>query len=1133
MLKVMTCLTIILTIGFGQYLAQNREDNIRLAPKLLNYQGYLTDTLNNPINDSLDILFRIYDAANAGNIKWNETQLEVPILKGIFHVLLGSVTPIPDSIFTKGTDRWLELRISSQNLAPRTRITASAYAYTADHADTADYARNVPADNKWVRSNGKIYTVNLTDTVGIRTSLPRYALDVNGVICGGVNDTVLAAYGAVLGGFHNIVGDAASDTGATVAGGIDNAALAKYATVGGGWNDTAGYQGTTVAGGVHNVANLNMYSTVGGGVGNVANGYSSTVGGGYYNKASYGISTISGGGDNYTGYEAATVGGGEADTARAWYSGVFSGYSNKAGAASYDSAAIVGGGFNNSATGNYSFVGGGKNNIASGDNSTVSGGYTNWAPNIYSTVSGGMQNTASGDYATVAGGGTNYASAVGATTSGGRQNTTSGEYSVIAGGYTNYIYADYAAILGGMYDTITATGNFSYLFGIRSRLTQDSTFMVDLPHIRFGTEAAGYEFPTADGSSGQALVTNGSGQIGWGNVGDNAWVRGTPDSVLFTIRQLGLVRAGNTTRGLDPYTYVDFGVECTTGTTGLQTTGITVSGGVRHYAPREYTTIAGGFYNNALARYTVIGGGDNNDATGDGAVVAGGHDNTASGYGSFVGGGGIIGLWPSGNTAGGNYSAVVGGTRNRGLADYAFIGAGNYDSVLAVYGSAISGLRNQAGDAAVDSFAVVVGGRDNEALNRYTFIGGGSDNQATDYGGTVAGGCQDSAGGAYSTVGGGWNNRTFNGYGVVGGGANNTAENYGAFVGGGWDNHAKGWNTVVCGGGMVNLTPSGNTADSMLSAVVGGGWNRALARFSFVGGGQYDSVVASFGAVMGGYSNVAGSVSTDTGATVAGGSDNTAYGRYSFIGGGQENSTSGAAAFVGGGYLNTATANRATVAGGYSNAATATYSTVGGGYNNSATGPYSMVGGGYGNTANDSYAMVPGGYNCDADSTFSFAAGRQAKSERTGCFTWGDATATNLVNATANRWLARCSGGVYFYTNSALTTGVYVAASGSAWGSLLDRGLLENIQNIDGAEVLDKLAAMPIKTWNFKNQDKSIRHIGPAAQDFAAFGVGDDDTHITTIDADGIAFAAIQELYKQNQELRREIEALKQELKNK
>jgi len=45
-------------------------------------------------------------------------------------------------------------------------------------------------------------------------------------------------------------------------------------------------------------------------------------------------------------------------------------------------------------------------------------------------------------------------------------------------------------------------------------------------------------------------------------------------------------------------------------------------------------------------------------------------------------------------------------------------------------------------------------------------------------------------------------------------------------------------------------------------------------------------------------------------------------------------------------------------------------------------------------------------------------------------------------------------------------------------------------------------------------QDPSIQHMGPRAQDFyAAFGIGEDDTHISTSDADGAA-QAVSEAHK-------------------
>ena len=63
---------------------------------------------------------------------------------------------------------------------------------------------------------------------------------------------------------------------------------------------------------------------------------------------------------------------------------------------------------------------------------------------------------------------------------------------------------------------------------------------------------------------------------------------------------------------------------------------------------------------------------------------------------------------------------------------------------------------------------------------------------------------------------------------------------------------------------------------------------------------------------------------------------------------------------------------------------------------------------------------------------------------------------------------------------------------------------------------------LSIETWNYKSQGPSIRHIGPMAQDFyRAFGVGESNRHITTIDADGVTLAAVQALCKRNLELER------------
>jgi Skp family chaperone for outer membrane proteins len=87
----------------------------------------------------------------------------------------------------------------------------------------------------------------------------------------------------------------------------------------------------------------------------------------------------------------------------------------------------------------------------------------------------------------------------------------------------------------------------------------------------------------------------------------------------------------------------------------------------------------------------------------------------------------------------------------------------------------------------------------------------------------------------------------------------------------------------------------------------------------------------------------------------------------------------------------------------------------------------------------------------------------------------------------------------------------------------------------DTREILDKVAALPMSSWNYKAQGTGVRHLGPTAQDFhAAFGLGESERAIATVDADGVALAAIQGLnQKLTEELKQkatEITELKQQL---
>lgn len=84
----------------------------------------------------------------------------------------------------------------------------------------------------------------------------------------------------------------------------------------------------------------------------------------------------------------------------------------------------------------------------------------------------------------------------------------------------------------------------------------------------------------------------------------------------------------------------------------------------------------------------------------------------------------------------------------------------------------------------------------------------------------------------------------------------------------------------------------------------------------------------------------------------------------------------------------------------------------------------------------------------------------------------------------------------------------------NAFNLTSDRNKKENLEPVESREILAKVVALPVTTWNYIGNPDTMRQMGPMAQDFhAAFGLnGDNDTQINQGDATGVAFAAIQGL---------------------
>jgi hypothetical protein len=247
-------------------------------------------------------------------------------------------------------------------------------------------------------------------------------------------------------------------------------------------------------------------------------------------------------------------------------------------------------------------------------------------------------------------------------------------------------------------------------------------------------------------------------------------------------------------------------------------------------------------------------------------------------------------------------------------------------------------------------------------------------------------------------------------------------------------------------------------------------------------------------------------------------------------------------ATIGGGLANQAVGYGATIAGGYGNWAgvipplgnATTYATVSGGHENLAAGSFSTVGGGDSNAAGGTAGTVPGGYANSAQADYSFAAGRGAIARGNGSFVWSDDTGYIFDPDggpggwglyAPNNFNVRATGGVWFLTgidgsgNPLNGAGVEVLPGNGAWQTYSDRNGKDNIEAVDPEEVLRRLVAVPVATWRWKGEDERFRHMGPMAQDFyAAYHLGANDTHIVTVDAEGVALAAIQGLYAELKE---------------
>lgn len=102
------------------------------VPITITHQGRLFDAAGQPIDDTLDVVFALYDAVDAPVPIWSEVHT-ITFDHGYFSVDLGEVAPV-DKPVLDGTARYLGITVGNDpEMVPRARVASVPYALQASN----------------------------------------------------------------------------------------------------------------------------------------------------------------------------------------------------------------------------------------------------------------------------------------------------------------------------------------------------------------------------------------------------------------------------------------------------------------------------------------------------------------------------------------------------------------------------------------------------------------------------------------------------------------------------------------------------------------------------------------------------------------------------------------------------------------------------------------------------------------------------------------------------------------------------------------------------------------------------------------------------------------------------------------
>ncbi len=109
------------------------------SPALINYQGRLLDTADEPVNANVSVVVRVFTQPSGGSAVWEENVGSVLVINGLYNFQFGDAG-LSDAL--DNDQAWLELTMGGNTFSPRQRLVSVPYAL---HAEIAGEVEDAPS----------------------------------------------------------------------------------------------------------------------------------------------------------------------------------------------------------------------------------------------------------------------------------------------------------------------------------------------------------------------------------------------------------------------------------------------------------------------------------------------------------------------------------------------------------------------------------------------------------------------------------------------------------------------------------------------------------------------------------------------------------------------------------------------------------------------------------------------------------------------------------------------------------------------------------------------------------------------------------------------------------------------------